>query len=77
MLGKPKLADVLMQSASLSHKRIVVQPHLLLKGRYHDSIRDQVETFRREYPDIDWIVTEPLGPDRLLAQAVVEIVNNE
>ncbi len=36
-------------------------------------IRDQVETFRREYPDIDWIVTEPLGPDRLLAQAAVEI----
>ena len=50
VLGKPKLADVLMQSASLSYKRVVVQPHLLLKGRYHDSISDQVETFRREYP---------------------------
>ncbi|MGA2059323.1 MAG: sirohydrochlorin chelatase [Thermoguttaceae bacterium] len=75
VLGQPKLADVLMQSASLSYKRIVIQPHLLLKGRYHDSIRDQVDSFRQEYPDIDWIVTEPLGPDRLLAQAVVEIVN--
>jgi sirohydrochlorin ferrochelatase len=74
VLGKPKLADVLKQSASLSYKRIVVQPHLLLKGRFHDMIRDQVETFGREYPKIDWIVTEPLGPDRLLAQAAAEIL---
>ena len=76
-LGKPKLGDILMQSASLAYKRIAVQPHLLLKGRYHDMIRDQVETFRGKYPDIDWVVTEPLGPDRLLAQAVVEIINAE
>jgi sirohydrochlorin ferrochelatase len=76
VLGKPKLADVLMQSASLSHKRIVVQPHLLLKGRYQEMIRDQVETFGREYPKTDWIVTEPLGPDRLLAQAVAELLND-
>jgi sirohydrochlorin cobaltochelatase len=73
VLGKPQLADVLKQSISSSYKRIVVQPHLLLRGRYHDMISNQVETFRREYPDIDWIVTEPLGPDRLLAQAVVEM----
>jgi sirohydrochlorin cobaltochelatase len=77
VLGEPKLANVLMQSASLSYKRIVVQPHLLLKGRYHDSIRDQMETFRREFPDMDWVLTEPLGPDRLLAQGVVEIINAE
>jgi sirohydrochlorin ferrochelatase len=75
VLGEPQLADTLKRSILLSYKRIVVQPHLLLRGRYHDMIRDQVETFRREYPCIDWIVTEPLGPDRLLAQAVVEIVN--
>jgi sirohydrochlorin cobaltochelatase len=74
VLGEPQLAEVLQQSISSSYKRIVVQSHLLLRGRYHDMIRDQVETFRREYPDIDWVVTEPLGPDRLLAQAVVEII---
>jgi sirohydrochlorin ferrochelatase len=76
VLGEPKLADVLKQSVSLSYKRIVVQPHLLLKGRYHDMIRDQVETFGREYPHIDWIITDPLGPDRLLAQAVAELLND-
>jgi len=77
VLGKPQLADVLKQSVLSSYKRIAVQPHLLLPGRYHDMIRNQVETFRREYLNIDWIVTEPLGPDRLLAQAVVEMMKVE
>lgn len=75
VLGQPQLADVIKKSVSLPYKRIVVQPHLLLKGRYHDKLCNQVETLRRDYPDIDWIVTEPLGPDRLLAQAVVEMLN--
>jgi sirohydrochlorin cobaltochelatase len=75
VLGEPKLPDVLKQSASLPYKRIVIQPHLLLKGRFYDMICDMVESYRREYPGMDWIVTEPLGPDRLLAQAVVEIVD--
>jgi sirohydrochlorin cobaltochelatase len=77
ILGRPPLADVLKQAVSRSYKRIVVQSHLLLKGRYHDMIRDQVETFSREYPDMDWIVTDPLGPHPLLAQAAVEIVNRK
>jgi sirohydrochlorin ferrochelatase len=77
VLGRPQLADVFRQSTSLSYKRIVVQPHLLLRGRYHDVIRSQVETFRRESSNIDWIVTEPLGPDRLLAQAVAEMIKAE
>ncbi len=77
VLGEPKLPDVLKQSASLPYKRIIIQPHLLLKGRYYDMIRDKVETFRREYPGIDWIVTEPLDPDGLLVQAALEIINGE
>ncbi len=32
VLGKPQLADVLRQSVASSYKRIVVQPHLLLKA---------------------------------------------
>ncbi|MGD0516689.1 MAG: sirohydrochlorin chelatase [Thermoguttaceae bacterium] len=77
VLGQPQLGEVLPRAAQTQFKRIVVQPHLLLRGRFCDMIRDQVETFSREYPDKDWIVTEPLGPDRLLAQAVVEIVNTD
>jgi sirohydrochlorin cobaltochelatase len=76
VLGKPQLTDVLKQSASLPYKRIVVQPHLLLRGRFYESICNLVETCHREYPEIDWIVTEPLGPDQLLAQAIVESLND-
>jgi sirohydrochlorin ferrochelatase len=74
VLGEPKLADVLKQYVTAPYKRIVVQTHLLLKGRYHDMICQQVEQCRRERPDIDWIVTAPLGPHSLLAQAAVETV---
>jgi sirohydrochlorin cobaltochelatase len=77
VLGKPQLADVLEQPMPLSYKRIVIQPHFLLSGRFHDMIREQVEKFRREHPDIDWVVTEPLGPDRLLAQGVIEMIMDE
>jgi sirohydrochlorin cobaltochelatase len=77
VLGQPQLADLPARLKLASYRRIVVQSHLLLRGRYHDMICQQVEIFRREFPDIDWIVTEPLGPDPLLAQAVVEIVKDE
>jgi sirohydrochlorin cobaltochelatase len=71
-LGRPLLADVLPQAAALSFRRIVVQPHLLLKGRFFELIRRQVDARRKVHPDIEWIVAEPLAPDHLLAKAVVE-----
>jgi sirohydrochlorin cobaltochelatase len=75
VLGKPQLTDVLGQTFAVPYNRIVIQPHLLLRGRFYDSICNLVKTYRRKNPHIDWITTEPLGPDRLLAQAVSEIVN--
>jgi len=75
VMGEPKLADLPERLAPLSsYKRIVVQPHLILQGYYHNMIRSQVDTFHKEYPHIDWIVTEPLCTDPLLAQAVVEVI---
>jgi sirohydrochlorin cobaltochelatase len=75
VLGKPQLSDVLSGPFKAPYNRIVVQPHLLLRGRFHDSICNLIKTHRQKHPNIDWIVTEPLGPDKLLAQAVAEIMN--
>ncbi len=77
VLGTPQLADLPKRLSLSSYQWIVVEPHLLLRGHYYDMICQQVQIFRREFPDIDWIVTEPLGPDRLLAQAVAEMVKDE
>jgi sirohydrochlorin cobaltochelatase len=77
VLGKPQLGEVLSGPFQTQHKRIFVQPHLLLRGRFYDSICGLVEKSRREYPEVDWVVTEPLGPDRLLAQAVAEMIGEE
>jgi len=77
VLGKPQLSEVLRGPFEAAYKRIVVQPHLLLRGRFYDSICEMVEKSRLEYPEVDWVVTEPLGPDRLLAQAVAEMIGEE
>jgi sirohydrochlorin ferrochelatase len=87
-LGKPQLKDVLPKLAEeilLSSKnrlsamsptgrnRIVVQPHFLLRGRLIDSIGETVAKVAKDFPEIDWIVTEPLGCHRLLGEAVLEL----
>ena len=53
--------------------RIVVQPHLLFQGRLVDAIADRVNATAKRRGDIDWVITEHLGPDPLLADAVIEI----
>jgi sirohydrochlorin cobaltochelatase len=75
VMGKPQLIDILQIAVKSAYKRIVVQPHLLLPGRYSQQIQNQVDTISQDYPNIDWVVTEPLGPDKLLAKAAAEIVD--
>jgi sirohydrochlorin ferrochelatase len=87
-LGVPLLKDVLPKLAqSISEKpsspaplpkvegrmRIVVQPHFLLKGRLVDAIAQTTADAAAQHPEIDWIVTAPLGCHRLLAEAVREL----
>ncbi|MBN2581277.1 MAG: hypothetical protein JXB10_20015 [Pirellulales bacterium] len=77
VLGRPQLADVLPPLLKKSFRRIVVQPHLLLHGRLYDNVCHAVEPYRNEYPDKEWIVTQPLGIHPLLAEAVVDLAMNE
>ncbi|MGW8257697.1 MAG: sirohydrochlorin chelatase [Thermoguttaceae bacterium] len=77
VLGQPQLEHLPELVNLCAYQRVVVQAHLLLRGCYCDRIDRQVQIFREKYPDVDWIVTEPLGADRLLAQATVETVMDE
>ena len=54
-------------------KRIVVQPHFLLKGRLVDAIAFHTAAVAEQFAKIEWIVAEPLGCHRLLAEAVLEL----
>jgi sirohydrochlorin cobaltochelatase len=70
----PLLDDILPRVARLPILRVVVQPHLLFPGYLANRISSTVGEFAKAHPAIDWVTTEPLGPNRLLSQAMVEIL---
>ncbi len=72
-MAEPLLSEVLDCIAGSPWQRVVVQPHLLFPGLLLDVIRDTVERRRRQAPDRDWVLVEPLGADESLIQAVAEL----
>ena len=70
-MARPSLAETLATVAARPVRRIVVQPHLLFPGLLVRSVRRMVDDYARESREIDWVMTEPLGPDPLLVEAVV------
>lgn len=88
-VAKPSVDEMLPVVAAAGFRRIVVQPHLLFHGRLHEEIREAVEQFHgaknsdfatRETAfdsrhQTQWIVTEPLGPEAELVEAVVHRIH--
>jgi sirohydrochlorin cobaltochelatase len=72
-LGAPLLIDMLPSVVEPNIRRIVVQPHFLLAGRFVDAIAATVAAAASQHPKIEWTVTAPLGCHRLLAEAVMEL----
>jgi sirohydrochlorin ferrochelatase len=72
-MERPSLAELLPRIAQRPVRRIVVQPHLLFPGYLATKIRAAVDEQQAQRPAIEWLVTEPLGADRLLAEVVAEI----
>lgn len=71
-MAQPPLADVLERAAQSKAERIVVQPHLLFAGLLLERIRAQVANMARRQPQKEWIVTQQLGPDAMLVDAIVD-----
>ncbi len=53
-------------------RRIIVQPHLLFRGHVEEQVSLAVAEARRARPDLDWVQVHRLGPDPLVARALVE-----
>lgn len=53
-------------------RRILLQPHLLFSGHVQDQVSAAVAAGRAARPEIEWVQVERLGPDPLVAEAVVE-----
>jgi sirohydrochlorin ferrochelatase len=74
-LGSPLFNDVLPTLLKKRCRRIVLQPHFLLKGRFIEAIGNMVDGFVKQHEEIEFLVTEPLDNHRLLAEAVLELGN--
>ncbi len=77
-MASPRLPVVLDElAASQQFDTIIVQPHLLFEGRLYQAILGQVDEARQRYPNIQWINSDYLGPDRLVARAIVGRIEEE
>ena len=74
-LTEPSLDRGLEIASSLPFGRVVVQPHLLFDGELLRRIQDRVSSAGCAEPQRKWLVTDPLGPHQLLADAVIELAS--
>ncbi|MEX2114008.1 MAG: sirohydrochlorin chelatase [Pirellulales bacterium] len=73
-MADPPLEDTLEQLVHGPARRIVVQPHLLFAGELLMRLRSLVREFAARHAHVDWRVTEHLGPDELVATALLDRV---
>ncbi len=73
--ARPNLAEALAMAADPSDagvRRILVQPHLLFRGHVEEQVAAAMETACGKRPDLDWVQVGRLGPDPLVARALIE-----
>lgn len=70
-MANPRVPVVLDELAcSRQFDTIVVQPHLLFEGRLYQAILRQVDEAASRHQSIQWLVSDYLGPDPLVAEAI-------
>ncbi len=52
-------------------RRVLVQPHLLFRGRVEEQVHEAVDQARARHPDVDFVVVPRLGPEPEVARALV------
>jgi sirohydrochlorin cobaltochelatase len=70
-LAEPKLEPTLALVANSAVGRVIVQPHLLFTGEVREGIELLAEKYAVQSAGRQqWLLCEPLGPHRLLAEAL-------
>lgn len=73
--ARPTVPEALLAAAGpAGGRRIVVQPHLLFRGHVEEQVSEAVAAAREARPDLEWLQVARLGPDPLVAEALVERV---
>lgn len=71
-MAAPLVDQAISVVAAMPFEHIVFQPHLIFAGELLERVRGLVAAAREQFPAKRWTITEPLGPDPLLARAVLE-----
>ena len=70
-MAQPRLPDTLAQVAQTEQfDRILVHPHLLFSGRLYDAIRRQVDEASERFSNVEFRVSDYLGPTREVACSI-------
>ena len=73
-MASPRLNEVMQSATRSACRRIIVQPHLLFQGQLLDEIRGLANVHAALAPRQQWLIAEHLGPDPLLAELIVGLV---
>lgn len=73
-MARPPLDEVLKEAGEQGFERVVVQPHLLFEGVLLERLRGRVSDYRDRFPQTQWFLAERLGPHRLVAETIVDRV---
>ncbi|MFM8891987.1 MAG: sirohydrochlorin chelatase [Planctomycetia bacterium] len=71
--ARPTLPEAIAV-ATVGASRVIVQPHLLFRGHVEEQVSAAVAAARRTHSGLEWVQVGRLGPDRLVAEAVVDRV---
>ena len=70
---KPDFFDAISACVLKGVKKIIIHPYLLYKGRhFEEDITEMITDARRKYPEIEFVLTEPLGVHKNIARVVLE-----
>jgi precorrin-8X/cobalt-precorrin-8 methylmutase len=74
--AEPKIPDAIASAVARGSKKIILHPFFLSAGQHvTKDIPDMIGEARKNYPDVKFIYTEPLGIHEKLAQIVMERIS--
>jgi len=69
----PSLSESLKKAAADGAEKVIVVPYFLYSGNHvTQDIPEELETLKREHPEVDIVMTDHLGAHKKLAEIVLE-----
>jgi len=75
--SEPTFAEAVQRCYDAGARRILVAPFFLVPGYFvTTALPKQIATAQADFPDVEFLITPPLGFDELLADALIESARN-